>query len=78
MDGLEIVLVELVWAMFVMLRDARVVPIFFLYSACVLFPPEVECAIGLADVCCCGCACAGVFVDAFFLVRVRVGFVAAA
>ena len=77
-DGLEVFFVEGLLALFVVLRDARVVPAFVLDRACVFVPSRAEVPVGLADVCGCAGAGACIFVDAFFLVGMWLGFVFAA
>ena len=78
MDRLKVIFIELVWTVFVVLRDAGMVPVLVLDGACVFVPSELECSVGLAYVGGGVGACACVFVYSFFLMWVRLCLVVTA
>ena len=50
-DGLKIVFVECVRAMFMVLSNYRMVPVVVMDGACMFLPSEVEVSVGLSYVC---------------------------
>ena len=73
-----IVLVEIVGAVLIVLRDSGVVPLLIVYCSLMFFPPNFARAMRLADVYCFVGACACVFVDSLFFLLRCVCFVLAA
>ena len=75
MDHLEVFLAEGLLALLVVLRDTRVVPLVFVDRSLVLFPTCFTGSVCLSNVDGFIGACAGVFVNAFFLFLRCVGFI---
>ena len=68
LQDFKILLVECVWAAFIMLGNTRVVPLPFVDGTFMFLPSCVKGAVGLANIGSCGGAGAGVTIDAFLLV----------
>ena len=78
MDDFKVFLIEILWAVTKVLRNARVAPISSIISATVLLPARLTRAMGLPDIDGFFGAGAGVFIYPLFFLSGRVGLVFAA